>query len=129
MRKIEFFVVLFVSLGALCSCNRSTDTEKYQGKHNNIIDVRAKVMEIPTEDDVLIGGNASLYLLRNKLIIDDGQSVEQQIHIFDRNSFRYLASTAYRGQGPDEITVLGHIGIDEKRNYIGSINECYILLQ
>lgn len=116
MKKIGFFIVLLATLGTLYSCNRSTDTEKYQGKRNNIIDVRAKVMEIPTEDDVLIGGNANLYLLRDKLIIGDGQSAEQQIHIFDKNSFRYLASTAYRGQGPDEITLLGHIGIDEKRN-------------
>ena len=97
MKKIGFFIVLLATLGTLYSCNRSTDTEKYQGKRDNRIDVRAKVMEIPTEDDVLIGGNANLYLLRDKLIIGDGQSAEQQIHIFDKNSFRYLASTAYRG--------------------------------
>ena len=82
MKKIGFFIVVLATLGALYSCNRSTDTEKYQGKRNNRVDVRAKVMEIPTEDDVLIGGNASLYLLKDKLIIGDGQSAEQQIHIF-----------------------------------------------
>ena len=116
MKHIKLAIIALITFGLCCSCNRSSDTEKYQGKRNNIIDVHSQVVEIPTEDDVLIGGNANLYLLRDKLIIGDGQSAEQQIHIFDKNAFRYLASTAYRGQGPDEITLLGHIGIDEKRN-------------
>ena len=38
------------------------------------------------------------------------------IHIFDKNDFSYLASTAYVGQRPNEITVMGHIGIDEERH-------------
>lgn len=115
MKYLKLTIIALITFSLCCSCNRSTDTEKYQRQRNNIINVHTKVIEIPTEDDVLIGGNASLYLLRDKLIISDSQSAEQQIHIFDKNSFRYLTSTAYRGQGPDEITLLGHIGIDEKR--------------
>lgn len=74
------------------------------------------VKEIPTENDVLIGGNAQPYILSDKLIIKDSRSTDQLIRIFDKNTFKYLASTAYKRQGPDEITLIGHIGIDEKRN-------------
>ena len=50
------------------------------------------------------------------LIIGDYKSSDKLIHIFDKNDFSYLASTAYVGQGPNEITVMGHIGIDEERH-------------
>jgi hypothetical protein len=47
------------------------------------------------------------------LIISDYKSPDEIIHLFDKNTFRYLASTAPRGQGPGEIVELGHIAIDE----------------
>lgn len=115
-RRNGFIITVLVILSTLYSCNRNTDTEKYQGKRNNVVDCKSLLIEIPTEDNVLIGRIGRLYLLKDYLIIGDSNSADQLIHIFNKNSFQYLASTAYRGQGPDEITLLGHIGIDEKRN-------------
>lgn len=43
---------------------RNSETEKYQNKRNNIVDIRDRVEEIKI-DDVLIGGNAQLYLINN----------------------------------------------------------------
>ncbi|MCD8181836.1 MAG: 6-bladed beta-propeller, partial [Bacteroides sp.] len=48
--------------------------------------------------------------------VKDYRASSELIHLFDKNSFRYLASTAPLGQGPGEITVIGHIGIDELRH-------------
>lgn len=113
MKKIRIVLWLFF-LWMAYSCTSSSDTEKHQRHRDNIIDVHALVKEFQT-DDVLIGSYARLFLLDDYLIIGDYKSSDRLIHIFDKNNFNHLASTAYVGQGSGEITVMGHVGIDEKR--------------
>lgn len=110
---INFIVVLLFCL--IGSCTHSSDTEKYQRKRDNVVNVHSLIKEIPI-DDVLIGSIARPFLLGDYLLIGDYKSSDKLIHIFDKNSFDYLTSTAYVGQGPDEITVMGHIGINEEKH-------------
>ncbi len=91
---------------------RNSEIEKYQNKRNNIVDIRDRVEEIKI-DDVLIGGNAQLYLINNYLIISDPNSNDKLIHLFNKKNFDYLISTGFRGEGPEEITNIGYIGVDE----------------
>jgi hypothetical protein len=96
------------------SCAHDLQIEKHQNKRDNIINVQEKIKEIKiSEDDVLIGAVARLFLIDSILIIADSRSSDKLIHIFNKNTFRYITSTANRGQGPGEIVVIGHIGIDE----------------
>ncbi|KAA6332550.1 hypothetical protein EZS27_018950 [termite gut metagenome] len=105
--------LLYLLLIAACySCSSNSDTEKYQNKRDNVINVREKVKEIEMEE-VLIGQTARLCLMNDYLIIGDYKSLDKLIHLFDKKEFRYLTSTAYRGQGPGEITNMGHIAADE----------------
>lgn len=98
----------------LCiSCSTGTDADKHQGKRKDIVEVYSKVNEIPMED-VLIGSYARLFMMDDYLLIGDYKSSDYLIRIFDKNTFRYLTSVAKIGQGPGEITVMGHIGIDAK---------------
>ena len=109
-------IVYFFLICILCwSC--TSETEKKQKNRNNIIDVRDKIKEIVIED-VLIGNYSRMYLAGKNLIISDDSQIDVQIHLFDKNNFAYLASTAPRGQGPDEITVIGHIEPDETNRII-----------
>lgn len=110
--KNILWLLLFVLTGA---CMNNSETEKYQNKRDNIVGVHSLIKEIRIED-VLIGSIVRPFLLEDYLIIGDYNSSDKLIHIFDRNSFKYLGSTGYIGQGPDEITVMGHIGIDEVRH-------------
>jgi hypothetical protein len=110
MNKLLFSVLL---VAICCSCTHS-ETEKYQNKRNNVVNVHEKVKEIKiNEDDVLIGQTARVYLMDDYLIIGDYRSEDKQIHLFDKENFRYLTSVAYRGQGPGEIASMGHIEPDE----------------
>ncbi|WP_297975744.1 6-bladed beta-propeller [uncultured Bacteroides sp.] len=97
------------------SCISNSDTEIYQKKRDNIVDVHALIKEIPI-NDVLIGSIARPFLLGDYLLIGDYKSSDKLIHIFDKNNFDYLVSTADVGQGPNEITVMGHIGINEGKH-------------
>ena len=76
------------------------------------VDVRDKMKEFSTQD-VLIGRISRTYLIDNYLIVTDYNSPDKLIHLFDKNTFEHLASSTYQGQGPDEITIIGHVGIDE----------------
>lgn len=110
----NLFIFLLATLS--CACTHNTGTEKHQGKRDNIIDVHKKVKKIEiNEDEIIIGGIARLYLIDNYLIIEDVKSYDKLIHLFDKNHFTHLASLGNRGQGPNEITNIGHIGINEVR--------------
>ena len=105
-------VLLLLLIPFFCGCANKSGAEKTQNKRNNIISVRGETKEIPI-DDVLIGSIARLFLMDNYLIIVDHTSSDKLIHIFTKNDFSYLTSIADVGQGPGEITVMGHIGINE----------------
>ena len=95
----------------LFSCTKNLSTEKYQTDRDNVENVHSRIKEFET-DSVLIGNNARIYIMDNYLLIADHRGYDKQIHIFDKNSFRHLTSTAPLGQGPTEITVLGAVATD-----------------
>jgi hypothetical protein len=102
--------MLFVA--ACCSCTQNGGTEKYQNKRNNVVNVHEKITEIRIEEP-LISFHAFLYMIDKYLIIRDYMSLKERIHLFNKNTFEHVVSTAPRGQGPREITNIGHIGINE----------------
>lgn len=107
--SILFVYILIVTI--YCACTPTSKTEKKQTMNNNITSVKELIKEINIED-VLIGSTARLFLLDNYLLIADIKSKDKLLHLFEKGSFRYVTSTASRGQGPGEITNIGHIGID-----------------
>ncbi len=111
MKKIFLIIVLGFLIS---SCTRNSSTEKYQTDRNNVENVHDCIKEFET-DSIMIGNSARIYIMDNYLLIADHRGYDKQIHVFDKNSFRHLASTAPLGQGPTEITVLGAVAIDEKR--------------
>jgi hypothetical protein len=94
------------------SCARNSKTEKYQNRRDNIVNVHEKVKEIET-GDIYIGSVSRLYIINDYLLIRDPKSFDKQIRIFDKNSFNYVTSVGNRGQGPGEITNMGHIASNE----------------
>jgi hypothetical protein len=106
------------------SCTHNAGTEKHQDKRDNVVHVRDKVKEIVIED-VLIHSAALVYIMNDYLIIEDTRSKNEFIYIFDKNTFRHVTGTAYKGQGPGEITVAGHIGVDEanRRFYVSDFGK------
>ena len=99
-------------LAVVCwNCTQNGNTEKHQGKRNNVTNVRNKIKEISIEFP-LINFMSMLYLIDNYLIIQDTRSLDEIIHLFDRNTFAHVVSAVPRGQGPGEIANIGPVGID-----------------
>jgi hypothetical protein len=79
----------------------------------NVVDVHDRIKEIRIEDP-LIGSSSVVYIIGDYLIIEDLTSPEEQVYLFDKNSFKYLRGTTKKGQGPYEIANIGLISMDEE---------------
>ena len=95
-------------------CSKHLNINKRQQQSGTAINVKELVKEIVI-DAPLIGGFARPYILGEYLILTDPQSEENQISIFDKKDFSYIAGTGHMGEGPNEITRLGEIILNEKR--------------
>jgi hypothetical protein len=98
-----------------CSCTESSEVEKYQDERDNIVNVKDKIKEIVI-DDVLIGRSTDLHFMGDYFLIQDRQSYDGIVHVFDKKTFKYLASTGSKGQGPTEIASTGYLGVIEAHN-------------
>jgi hypothetical protein len=107
--KYSFALLLFFITLIGCSVNKQ---EKYQTSRKNIQNIKEQIVVFET-DSILIGQIPVIYLAKEFLIVQDYKSLDKYIHIFDKFSFKHIASTALRGEGPDEITRIGHIVYDE----------------
>ena len=84
--------------------------EKIQKNRDKIINVSAKIIDIKPE---MLFGNSVLYIIDDLLIVSEvTPKGERGIHLFNKNTFKYLMSTGILGRGPGEIASLGGIGID-----------------
>lgn len=112
MKRCIIILLLFSHLLG-CGNNDSTKTEIYQKKRNNIVDVSDGFVSIPL--DIIIGRSVPM-ILGKYLLIEDNQSFEKSIHIFDKNNFEYIASTGVIGQGPGELTTASETLIPDTDN-------------
>jgi hypothetical protein len=101
----------------LVSCKNNVKTEIWHDKRDNVVDVKGQIQRIDfDEDDVLIGSFPLTIILGSHLIVQDPLSNDYHLHVFDKNNFKYICSTAPKGEGPNEITSIGYTIADEVNN-------------
>ena len=115
--KRNFKLLFSAFLGGffLVGCTISSDKEIYQSSRNEVLKVQDGVEEI-IGDEVLIGSIARLNILNDYLLIKDAKSQDTLIHIFNKHTFEHVRGVGIWGVGPDEITSLGKLVVDEKNN-------------
>ena len=109
MKKLLFMTLLIILGGC-----KDNPTEKHQRKRNDIVNVHNKVIEFKT-DNIIFNEYNNVSLLNNYLIICDSKSYSNQIYLFNRDNFSFITSTAPIGQGPGEITNMGHLATNENQ--------------
>ena len=107
--------VLWSLMLGMIGCTIPSDKEIYQSSRNEVLKVQDRVKEI-IGDEVLIGSIARLNILNDYLLIKDAKSQDTLIHIFNKHTFEYVRGVGIWGEGPDEITSLGKLVVDEKNN-------------
>jgi hypothetical protein len=115
MKNIFLTVCLFILIFA-CKTSNDEKTEKFQKHRSKIINVSDKIIDINPE---ILFGNSVLYIIDDILIINEvSPQGEKGIHLFNKNTFKYIKSTGILGRGPGEIASLGGIGIDKSNRIL-----------
>ena len=113
MKEIKLLVFIFQALLLLISSCKSNSNEEVQTDRNTIIEVEEKLTDIQTD---LIISSPLLYIISDYLIVLDMKpNSNKGIHLFDKNTFKYITSTGILGQGPGEIIRYGRIGVDNAK--------------
>jgi hypothetical protein len=95
-----------------CINNIKYGTEKDQKLRNNIVNVSENIVDIKPE---ILFGKSLFYILGDILIVCEiSPQGEKGIHLFNKNTFKYITSTGIMGKGPGELIMPGRLGIDEK---------------
>lgn len=112
-RNCIYLLAISISILLTCCLNNTISvTEKIQKQRDNIVNVSNKITDIKTE--VLLG-KSELYIIDDILIVKEMfPKGEKAIHLFNKNTFKYLTSTGIMGKGPGEISNPGILGIDRK---------------
>ena len=98
-------------------CIGNSGTEKKQNNRNNVLNVKENIQGIYFED-IYFSAFIRPYVSRDYLFLVDGRSMDKMIHVFDKQNFGHLVSTAPKGRGPGEIVSISHLEIDENRRRI-----------
>jgi len=111
MKTINIYACLLTLFIIGCKNNNEEKTEKFQMHRNKIINVEDKIIDIKTE---VLFGNSQLHIIDDILLVVDMKSSDKGIHLFNKNTFKYLVSTGTLGKGPGEIVRYGIIASDSK---------------
>ncbi len=108
MKRFCFFVLSFI----LASCSSKIDKKWVKSELAN----HEWVQDVKEFIPFRFYKQPKIYILKDYLIIYSPLSADRFIDIYKKSTFKYLTSTAIRGNGPSEITAPGPITIDETNN-------------
>jgi hypothetical protein len=115
MKKSFALFILAVICFSGCLVDKSK-TEKIQKKRDKIVSVKNDIVDIKTE---VLFGKSLLYIIDDYLVLlEVASKTPKCIHLFDKNTFRHIASTGLLGRGPGEITEPGNIGVDRQNKML-----------
>lgn len=121
MEKHSGYVILFIMkhilfivlISLLWGCSHRSVVDKHLNHSGKVMDVKGLVKEIVI-DSPFVGRLASPYVMDKYFILTDPQSEKNQILFFDKENFSYITGMGLPGEGPNEITSLGKLILDEK---------------
>lgn len=116
MKNVYMYVCLLMLFIIGCKSNNDGKIEKFQRRRNKIINVENSINDIKTS---IFFKESVLNIIDSILIVNEGQpSNEKGIHLFNKNTFKYITSTGIIGKGPGEIILPGRIGVDSKNKIL-----------
>lgn len=110
MKNILLFTSLLVVIFTACKNDNNDTTEIFQKHRDNIVNLSDKITAIKTD---LFFSDSELKIVDDYLLVNDWHSMDTKgIHLYDKKSFAFVASTAFRGRGPGEISSQGRITVE-----------------
>lgn len=110
------YCLLFIS-SILLSCNVNNGIDTFQSTRNKVTDVKKYVHEIDL-GDIYVNTFAIPAVIGDYFVVRDMKAYDKPINVFDRNSYNHITSFGTIGEGPNEISVLGHLGWNDTQREI-----------
>ena len=99
------------------ACAKEETVEKHYDARSNVIHVKSLMHEIEMEEPPISMWGAPV-IVNDYLVVGDLKSYDGLVHVFDRKTFKYLASAGTFGQGPSELSNMGETIPVEARNSV-----------
>lgn len=116
MSKYNLLLYLLMIIIVSCLGENNGKTEKNQNDRSKKINIKENILDIKTE---ILFGTCSLNVINDILIVNDiTPSGDKCIHLFNKNTFKYITSTGIIGKGPGEVTRQGRIAVDATHRVI-----------
>jgi hypothetical protein len=116
MKNVSIFSFLLVLFLISCQSKNDGKTKTFKEQEKNIINVENDITDIKTE---LFLGRSNLYIIDSFFIIQEFRPNNPKIiHLFNKNTFKYITSTGILGKGPREINRSGRSGVDRKNGVL-----------
>ena len=110
IKLLSIFILLIV-----LSCTNNP-CEKYQKNRDNVVLLNNNIVDIETK---LILGSSSLRVIDSILIITEFYPEGKRgVHLFNKNTFKYICSTAIIGKGPGEVIRQGSTELDRENRIL-----------
>lgn len=110
MKNLIICVTLFVVI--LQGCKTTNEGEIYQSVRDNIVSVKSQIKEIDLED-VALGRMTGMVDVEKYILFHDYNSQDKLLHLFEKTTFKKVASFGDVGQGPCEISNMGGVSWNE----------------
>lgn len=112
MNKSQYPILLLFAVSVLAlGCQNRNSIEQTQKSRDNVVIVKDNIKYFEP-DSVLISDFSYIKVLGDYVVIPDLNSSEKLVHIFEKNTLSYIASTGDLGQGPGEIASIAAIAYD-----------------
>lgn len=107
-----FILLIIVTFSCTNSNNK---TEKHQKKRDyNIVNIKDKIVDMP--DIIPVSFCTNIKIFKDFLVIMDSQADSKGIYLYDKKTFKHMATTGFLGKGPGEIVRYGNIVPIENEN-------------
>ncbi|MBQ6745570.1 MAG: 6-bladed beta-propeller [Bacteroidaceae bacterium] len=115
IKDLFHFVLLCIISILTINCQNAEGIEKKQNSRNKVVSVKDNIKLIET-DSILISDFSYIKVLGDYAVIPDLKSSDKLVHLFDKETMAYIASTGDLGQGPGEISSIAGVAYDNDRD-------------
>lgn len=116
-----YFTPIFFVL--IVACNKKNIEFKKEGinVYFKSFPVEEKVIGNPVKlsKELLVARRLAIW--DSLLLINDSQTTDEHIHIFNLNNYRYITSSVSKGEGPGELTSVSSVFVEKRKLYLHDV--------
>lgn len=101
----------------LMGCGSGDSSENHISGWNKKESVKTSIHSISIpENDAIISNSCGISTFGDKIYVNDFNTVDKYVYVFNKDDFKYLGGLGTLGEGPGEIRIPGALAYDKEKN-------------